>query len=174
MIRCIVLFAVIAHTYAFGINKASSSNSMRRMQLPKQDPSDPTRYLPPADVDFSAIKRDYYPPIETVLRAGPVPLFIRTFQSDKYNQAILRYMFESKSSDWYDAQANMDAFFAAPDLWTEQKLLEQTGKRELYNYALSGKPTFERIVLSSIWATIVSGLFGRVAWQLIHGNRNLF
>lgn len=142
--------------------------------LPKPDNKNPSRFVPPDGMSSTALKKEYYPQIETILRAGPVPALIRTFQSDKYEQAILRYMYESGTVDWTDAQANMDAYFAAPDLWTEQKVLEKLGKRELYNYGTSGKPTNERIILSSGWALIVVLTFGRVFWQLANGNRNFF
>ena len=166
----VISLLLLTQTHAFGIGKASSfKGSAQKLNLPKPDSTDPSRFLPP---DGSS--NEYYSPIETVLRAGPVPAIARTFQSDKYEQAVLRYMYESRTSDWTDAQANMDAFFAAPDVWTEQKLLEQQGKREVYNYGVAGKPTVERIILSTGWAAIVTVLFSRVFWQLIHGNRNLF
>jgi len=170
MIQFLLAALFILQTNAFGAGKTSTFSKLR----PILDPTNPTRFAPPEGLDKNSFKKEYYAPIETILRAGPVPGFIRTFQSDKYDQAILRYMYESRSTDLLDAQANMDAFFAAPDVWTEQKLLEKSGKREVYNYGVAGKPTAERIILSSGWAFIVLVTFGRVFWQLAHGNRNLF
>jgi len=168
---CILLLGLLliptTLTSAFNFQPTSQSNK-KATTLPKLDPQNPERYIPPST--YSSTK--LYPPTDTLVRAGPLPFLIRLVQSDKYEQAVLKYMYDSKTSDLKNAQGNMDWFFKAPDVWVEQKMLEQQGKREVYDYGKDPEPL--RLVLSLVWASCIAGLGGRVAWQLIHGNRNLF
>ena len=134
--------------------------------LPKYDTTT-DKYIPPAGVSPS----QFYSPVFTLIRAGPVPFFTRLTSPLKYEQSIYKYQYEAKESSLITAQGNMDAFFAAPDVWAEQKLLEQQGRREVFDY---GKETpAGRVALSIVWGSFVSGLLGRVLWQLVHGERNL-
>mmetsp|Transcript_32067 Transcript_32067/g.47167 ORF Transcript_32067/g.47167 Transcript_32067/m.47167 type:complete len:185 (+) Transcript_32067:36-590(+) len=165
---------LIAPVTSFNINlsaKAKSNVGGKRELLPTPDPTNPERYLPPSSLSPS-INKSFYSLPETLVRAGPVSLLTRVTSPDKYEQSILRYMYESQTTDVTTAQGNMDAFFRAPDVWAEQKMLEQRGDREVYDYGKG--PTFDRIVLATVWGSFVSGLIGRVLWQLVHGNRNLF
>eukprot|EP00542_Grammatophora_oceanica_P018215 CAMPEP_0194047570 /NCGR_PEP_ID=MMETSP0009_2-20130614/25048_1 /TAXON_ID=210454 /ORGANISM="Grammatophora oceanica, Strain CCMP 410" /LENGTH=168 /DNA_ID=CAMNT_0038693231 /DNA_START=49 /DNA_END=555 /DNA_ORIENTATION=- len=126
------------------------------------------KFTPPKGVSPS----QFYSPVSTLIKAGPVPFLTRITSPGKYEQAVWRYMSEAKEASLPQAQGNMDAFFASPDVWAEQKMLEQSGKREVYDYGAEPPPS--RVALALVWGTFVSGLAGRVVWQLIHGNRNLF
>ena len=53
---------------------------------------------------------DGYAPVDSLLRQGPVPFFIRLVQPDKYNSAVDKYMKLEKCSRT-EAMANMDAYF---------------------------------------------------------------
>ena len=60
--------------------------------------------------------------------------------------------------------------------WNDQPLSLSSsvllGTREIYDY---GKPLpLERVILTSVWSIFTVGLFSRVFWQLLNGNRNLF
>lgn len=81
-------------------------------------------------------------------------------------------MYEAKEPDLKSAQGNMDAFFASPDVWAEQKMLEQQGRVEVYDYGKD--PPEGRIALSIVWGVFIVGLFSRVLWQLAHGEGSLF
>ena len=133
--------------------KASPSN------MPKPDPDNVDRFIPPDSIAAS----QFYPPTISLLRNGPIPFLTRLTQGDKYEQAVYKYMFDSRESDLEEAQANMDAFFSTPDVWAEQKMLENQGKRAVFKYAkpLDG----ERVVLSLTWGAFVIFIIGRVLWK---------
>lgn len=146
---------------AFSQRKGSSQ------KLPKYDAAT-DNYFPPAGVSPS----QFYSPVFTLIRAGPVPFLTRLTSPQKYEQSIWKYQYEAKEPSLLTAQGNMDAFFAAPDVWAEQKLLEQQGRREVFDYGKEAPAG--RVALSIAWGSFVSGLLGRVLWQLLHGERNLF
>ena len=135
--------------------------------LPTFDPATDT-YRPPPGVSSS----QFYSPVSTLIRAGPVPFLTRLISPQTYEQAVFKYQFEAKEPSLTRAQGNMDAFFAAPDVWAEQKLLEQQGRRDVYDYGKEAP--VDRVALSLLWGSFVTGLLGRVLWQLFHGERNLF
>ncbi|GMH48126.1 hypothetical protein TL16_g07816 [Triparma laevis f. inornata] len=113
-----------------------------------------------------------YSPVSTLLRNGPVPFITRLTKPAEYESKIEQYMLESKEKDVAVAQGNTDAYYAAPEVWAEQKLLEQQGRREVFDYGKGPEP--ERIILSSLWAAVVFGTLGRVIFQLAHGSRSLW
>ena len=118
----------------------------------------------------SALK--LYSPANTLLRNGPIPFITRLVKPKEYEEKIKKFMMEVKEKDEVVAQGNMDAYFAAPDVWAEQKLLESQGRREVFDYGKGPEP--ERILLSTAWAGVVFGTLGRVVWQLAHGSRSLW
>lgn len=127
--------------------------------IPKPDPDNVDRFIPPDSISAS----QFYPPTISLLRSGPLPFFTRLTQGGKYEQAVYKYMYETRESDLEEAQANMDAFFSTPDVWLEQKMLESQGKRAVYKYA---KPLeSERVVLSLTWGAFVVFIIGRVIWK---------
>jgi hypothetical protein len=56
-----------------------------------------------------------YGPIGSLYRAGPKPFLQRIFNADTYDQAVLKYMAQSKC-DRKEAQGNMDAFLENPQV----------------------------------------------------------
>merc|ERR1740139_518645 len=155
---------LVGQVNSFGSRTRKKSGSRA---LPKFDPAT-SQYIPPPE--FKPSK--FYSPASTLLRAGPIPFVTRLVSPGKYEQAVYKYMNEAREVSLDSAQGNMDAFFASPDVWAEQKLLEQRGQREVYDYGKG--PAFERVVLSTTWAGVVVTVISRVIWQLAHGNRNLF
>jgi len=141
------------------IFQQKKGNAAAASKLPKPDPTNPDRYLSPPTSTTS----DFYPPYLSLIRNGPLPLLTRITSPDKYAQAVYKYQFESKETDLGEAQANMDAFFSAPDVWAEQKLKEQRGEREVnvYNKDLDS----ERVVLSVIWGSMVLFGVGKIVWK---------
>lgn len=127
-------------------------------KLPKPDPANPDRFL--STISSAA---DFYPEYISLLRNGPLPLITRIASPDKYEQAVYKYQFESKESDLEEAQANMDAFFSAPDVWADQKMREQRGERAVFKYA---KPLeTEKVLLSVIWGSLVLFAIGKIIWK---------
>lgn len=126
------------------------------------------KFVPPPNVSA----RQFYGPISTVIKAGPVPAITRIFSAEEYEQAVWKYMVDAQETDVKRAQGNMDAFFASREVWVEQKLLEQQGKRAVFDYGK--EPGLDRVVLAGSWAVLSTSILGRATWQLIHGNRNLF
>ncbi len=135
-------------------------NGGQASNLPKPDPSDPDKFLPPAS---GASSKDFYPAYVSLLRNGPLPLITRLTNPDKYEQAVYKYQYDTKEVDLEEAQANMDAFFSSPDVWAEQKLREQRGEREVYKYAKPLDP--ERVALSTVWGGFVFFLIGKIIWK---------
>jgi len=127
-------------------------------KLPKPDPANPDRF-----VSTTSSSAEFYPEYISLLRNGPLPLITRITSPDKYEQAVFKYQFESKESDLEEAQANMDAFFSAPDVWADQKMREQKGEREVFRYA---KPLeTEKVLLSVIWGSAVLFAIGKIIWK---------
>lgn len=154
----------LALTSAFG---PASTRSNKKANLPTFD--DKTqKFVPPPNVSSG----QFYSPISSMIKAGPVPAITRLFSPQEYEQAVWKYMVESKEPDIKQAQGNMDAFFASRELWVEQKMLEQMGKREVFDYGK--EPGIDRVVLASVWGVMSTSILARATWQLIHGNRNLF
>lgn len=138
----------------------NTNNGSQASKLPKPDPSNPERFLPPAS---GVSSKDFYPPYVSLLRNGPLPLITRITNPDKYEQAIFKYQWDTKELDLEEAQANMDAYFSSPDVWAEQKLREQRGEREVYKYAKPLDP--ERVVLSVVWGSMVTFAIGKIVWK---------
>jgi hypothetical protein len=148
---------------SLSIFKQKRGNAASASKLPKPDPTNPERYLSPPTTTTSSSSSELYPPYLSLLRNGPLPLLTRLTSPDKYQQAIYKYQFESKETDLQEAQANMDAFFSAPDVWAEQKMKEQRGEREVYMY---NKPLIpERVALSVVWGSIVLFGIGKIVWK---------
>jgi len=142
--------------------RKDNSNGRAKRVLPTLDPLNTDRYIPPPTLEKSA----FYSPLVSLLRAGPLPLITRVTVPMQYEQAVYKYMYETGEEDLVEAQANMDAFFSAPDVWTEQKLLEKQGKREIYRYGEAGINK-ERVVLSVIWGSFVILFISRFIWKVV-------
>ena len=144
--------------------KQSKGGGTAASNLPKPDPSDPDRFIPPTlTLSGKDADADFYPTYISVVRNGPLPFFTRLADPDKYSQAIYKYQYDTKETDLQEAQANMDAYFSSPDVWAEQKLRESRGEREVYKY---NQPlNVERVTLSVVWGSFVVGILGKVIWK---------
>mmetsp|Transcript_25736 Transcript_25736/g.29412 ORF Transcript_25736/g.29412 Transcript_25736/m.29412 type:complete len:183 (-) Transcript_25736:29-577(-) len=154
---------------SFGLNNNNNKSKTKKKtgSLPVLDKA-ANKYIPPSNLSSA----QFYSPVSTIIKAGPVPVLTRFFQSETYEQAVWKYMVESKDTDVKSAQGNMDAFFASKESWVEQKMFEKQGKREVYDYGQ--EPSLDRVILASIWGVLSTSLILRVLWQLANGNRNLF
>ena len=68
-----------------------------------------------------------YGPWGSFLRAGPSPFLVRVLQPNEYDQAVFKYMAQTKCSR-AEAQGNMDAFFNNAADWAYQKSEEARGR----------------------------------------------
>jgi len=132
--------------------------------LPKPDVEDPERFVPPQSFDVNS----FYPSNKTLMRAGPIPFLTRLTNPDKYEQAVLKYMYQSKEYDFQEAQANMDAYFSSPTDWAEQKMMEQRGERPKFRYADAAVDE-SRAVLTFVWAGFVAYVVGKIVYTAITG-----
>jgi hypothetical protein len=67
-----------------------------------------------------------YGPWGSFLRGGPNPFLVRVLQPEQYEQAVYKYMAQTKCSR-AEAQGNMDAFFNNAADWAYQKSEEARG-----------------------------------------------
>lgn len=103
-----------------------------------------------------------YPATRTLLRHGPKAFLIRTFQPDKYEQAVLKFMAVDKV-DRDEAQGNMDAYFENPNDWAYDRMqFQKTGRKVDYVSPPEGKT----LALVLVWSTLVLSVTGRVAYSL--------
>jgi hypothetical protein len=105
-----------------------------------------------------------YPPINTLLRHGPKPWFTRVFQSEDYEQAVLKFMAGDKC-DRSTAQGNMDAYLRNPQDWQFNRFEEQ--KRGVkYDYVTINATD---VALVAVWSSVVLGFGGRAVYIAITG-----
>ena len=96
-------------------------------------------------------------PLDTLLRRGVVPLGIRLFRPQKYEEAVVNYM-RKERCDRATAQRNMDAFFNDPNGW----VISYGRKRDLgEDYGDINAPTGvqKRPVFSLLWGSFCVWLF---------------
>ncbi len=107
-----------------------------------------------------------YGPIGSLYRAGPKPFLQRIFNSETYDQAVLKYMAQD-GCDRKEAQGNMDAFLDNPQDWAYQKLQEQNGsfKKDYANANMAPK----QVILSTVWGFGVVYFFGSLIYNGIQG-----
>ena len=106
---------------------------------------------------YSPFDVDDLSPLDTLLRRGVVPLGIRLFRPEKYEQAVLDYMRKEKC-DRATAQRNMDAFFNDPNGW----VVSYGRKRDLgEDFGDINAPTGvqKRPVFSFFWGSFCVWLF---------------
>ena len=68
-----------------------------------------------------------YGPWGSFLRGGPSPFLVRVLSPNEYDQAVFKYMAQTKCSR-AEAQGNMDAFFNNAADWAYQKSEEARGR----------------------------------------------
>lgn len=84
--------------------KASQFRQSSSLQMaPRYDPGT-QKWLPQSDDDFPQAG---YPPTGSLFRAGPKAFLMRVFNSEGYEQSVLKYMAREKCSR-NEAQGNMD------------------------------------------------------------------
>jgi hypothetical protein len=96
-------------------------------------------------------------PLDTLLRRGVVPMGIRLFRPQKYEDAVVDYM-KRERCDRATAQRNMDAFFNDPNGW----VISYGRKRDLgEDFGDINAPTGvqKRPVFSLIWGSFCVWLF---------------
>lgn len=96
-------------------------------------------------------------PLDTLLRRGVVPLGIRLFRPQKYEEAVVNYM-RKERCDRATAQRNMDAFFNDPNGW----IVSYGRKRDLgEDFGDINAPTGvqKRPVFSLLWGSFCVWLF---------------
>jgi hypothetical protein len=106
-----------------------------------------------------------YDTVGTLLRHGPKPFFHRVFQSDEYEQAVLKFM-AGENCDRNTAQGNMDAYLRNPQDWMFNRMEEQK-RGNKFDY-VTLEPS--KIVLTSIWSVIVISATGRALYCLQTGD----
>jgi hypothetical protein len=100
----------------------------------------------------------------TLLRQGPKPAFTRLFQSDEYEQAVLKFMAGDKC-DRNTAQGNMDAYLRNPQDWQFARL-EDKKRGEQRDYVTVKS---QDVVLVLVWSSIVSAVVGRAIYSIVNG-----
>jgi hypothetical protein len=105
-----------------------------------------------------------YDATRTLLMHGPKPWFQRVFQSEDYEQAVLKFMAGDKCSR-DEAQGNMDAYLRNPQDWAFARMeMGRTGKKIDYS-----KVDKKSLVLTFVWSGIVAVVGGRVAYAISTG-----
>lgn len=115
---------------------------------------------------FNPLDMDDLSPIDTLLRRGVIPLGIRLFNEEKYEDAVVNYM-KKDGCDRATAQRNMDAFFNDPNGW----VVNQGRMRDLgedYGDINAKTGVQKRPVFSTVWAVFTFWAFfiffpGRIA-----------
>eukprot|EP00618_Florenciella_parvula_P035001 CAMPEP_0119506598 /NCGR_PEP_ID=MMETSP1344-20130328/26768_1 /TAXON_ID=236787 /ORGANISM="Florenciella parvula, Strain CCMP2471" /LENGTH=167 /DNA_ID=CAMNT_0007543155 /DNA_START=29 /DNA_END=532 /DNA_ORIENTATION=+ len=102
-------------------------------------------------LDFVDGTGESYGPIGSLYRQGPVPLFIRLFQPEKYEMSVTQYM-AKEDVDRNQAQGNMDAYFADPNGWALEKM---SGKDRDY-YKIGTDP--QQMILTTVWGGGITSL----------------
>ena len=95
-------------------------------------------------------------PLDTLLRRGIVPVGVRVFRPQKYEDAVLNFM-EKENCDRATAQRNMDAYFNDPNGW----IVQYNRKRELNEIIDYNAPTGvqKRPIFSFVWGSFCCWLF---------------
>lgn len=102
-----------------------------------------------------------YGPWGSFLRGGPSPFLVRVLQPNEYDQAVFKYMAQTKCSR-AEAQGNMDAFFNNAADWAYQKSEEARGRPKVDYTELKPK----QAVLVITWALFVTPFLGRCAYLI--------
>jgi len=102
-----------------------------------------------------------YGPIGSMLRGGPNPALIRVLQPDQYDQAVFKYMAQTKCSR-AEAMGNMDAYFNNAADWAYQKSEEARGRTQVDYTELKPK----QAVLVLTWAFFVTPLLIRCGYLI--------
>lgn len=102
-----------------------------------------------------------YGPWGSFLRGGPSPFLVRVLSPNEYDQAVFKYMAQTKCSR-AEAQGNMDAFFNNAADWAYQKSEEARGRPKVDYTELKPK----QAILVITWALFVTPFLGRCAYLI--------
>jgi len=112
-------------------------------------------------------EEDGYGLVGTLTRQGPIPAFIRVFQSDNYYAAIDKYMLRERCSR-LEAMANMDAYYNDPTGWLiKQAQYNKTGKAKP-DYVNMGQSK-NQLALTAFWGTVSSYYIWRIYQYSVMG-----
>ena len=104
----------------------------------------------------------------TLLRFGPIPAVKRIFESEQYEQAVLKFMY-GEGCDRNQAQGNMDYYMRNPNDWLAVRLQEEkSGVKNDFATIDAG-----RIALTLVWGGIVLGIGAKLALQIASGEVDL-
>ena len=102
-----------------------------------------------------------YGPLGSLLRGGPNPALIRVLQPDQYDQAVYKYMAQTRCSR-AEAMGNMDSYFNNAADWAYQKSEEARGGRQVDYTELKPK----QAILVLTWAFFVTPLLIRCGYLI--------
>lgn len=94
-----------------------------------------------------------YDILGTLLRQGPKPFFVRLFNQEQYEQAVLKFMAQDKV-DRNVAQGNMDAFFENAQDWMYYRVQAENGAYAPDYVTLNGS----KLVKTVVWGTGITSL----------------
>jgi len=105
--------------------------------------------------------------VGTLTRQGPIPAFVRVFQSENYNAAVDKYMLRAKCGRT-EAMANMDAFFNDPNGWLlKEAEYKKTGKKKP-DYVNMGQSN-NQLLLTAFWGTVSTYYIWRIYQYTVNG-----
>jgi hypothetical protein len=104
----------------------------------------------------------------TLLRFGPIPAIKRVFQSDEYEQAVLKFMY-SEGCDRNQAQGNMDYYMRNPNDWFAVRLKEEKSGVKKDFVSIDAVKT----ALTLVWGVLVLVIGAKLALQIASGELDL-
>ena len=177
----LVLLAITTRVSSFGINnhqltsvRPYTTTTTRLSAAPTPKPYDPTYKAKPPTFNketslwepSAETEPEPYDAFGSFLRGGPTPFIVRTFSPKEYDQAVFKYMAQTKCSR-IEAQGNMDAFFNNAADWAYQKSEEARGRPQVDYTVLKPK----QAVLVITWALFVTPFLGRIAYLIAFGDK---
>jgi hypothetical protein len=156
-----VLFALVlslSAAQAFVVRSTSSRLSNSPLKMVKYDG---TKWIATKPEEMPEAG---YDPINTLILHGPKSWFTRVFQTDDYEQAVLKFMAGDKVGRT-EAMGNMDAYMRNPADWQFNRMEEEKNGKK-YDYWTLKKDT---VVLVFVWSTIVLFFGGRAIVSLSTG-----
>jgi hypothetical protein len=133
-----------------------------RNMVPRFDPM--TRRWEPTTLEDS----EGYGIVGSLIRQGPLPFVQRLFNSDDYEQGVLKMMANSdERMSRNEAQGNFDAYLQNPNDWAVQKMEEKNGAPK-FDYANANMEPSE-LVLTGLWSLVLLSFVGRIVYVLING-----
>ena len=141
----IVFLSSSVEGFAFGQKKSSTT----QLPLPTFDETTGRYIKNPADDGQYP-----YDALGAALRHGPSPFFTRVFNSDEYEQGVLKYML-TQQVDRATATGNTDAKQNNAMDWAYQKMAEEKNGAPVVDYTVLNK---KQAALAVIWAVCITPL----------------